>query len=126
MRRGRNPFGVGDLVVRRTQGRPAAQANPGLGDAIPLGLGISWCGGPRVGLRASGQPWARGRNPVGIGGGLCGDKAGTALLRLGGLCGDKAGTALLRLGGLCGDEAGTALLRLGGVRGDRGGRRLLG
>ena len=26
-------------MVRRTQGRPAVQANPGLGDAIPLGLG---------------------------------------------------------------------------------------
>jgi hypothetical protein len=24
--------------------------------------------GPKVGLRASGQPWALGRNPVGIGG----------------------------------------------------------
>ena len=38
VRRGRNPVGIGDLVVRRTQGRPAVQANPGLGDAIPLGL----------------------------------------------------------------------------------------
>jgi hypothetical protein len=33
-----------------------------------LGLGIYWCGGPRVGLRGAGQPWALGRNPVGIGG----------------------------------------------------------
>jgi hypothetical protein len=64
---GRNPVGIGGLVVRRTQGRPAAQSNPGLGGAIPLGLGIWWCGGPRVGLRAAVQPWARGRNPVGIG-----------------------------------------------------------
>jgi hypothetical protein len=35
-----------------------------------LGLGICWCGGPRVGLRGAGQPWALGRNPVGIGGRL--------------------------------------------------------
>ena len=46
---GRNPVGIGGLVVRRTQGRPAVQANPRRGGAIPLGLGISWCGGPRVG-----------------------------------------------------------------------------
>ncbi len=33
---------------------------------------------PRVGLRAAVQPWAEGRNPVGIG---KEDKAGTTLLR---------------------------------------------
>jgi hypothetical protein len=38
----------------------------GAGDATPVGLVIC-CGGPRVGLRAEGQPWAEGRNPVGIG-----------------------------------------------------------
>jgi hypothetical protein len=42
-----------------------------VGDACPLGLGICWCWGPRVGLRGAGQPWAGGRNPVGIGGGPC-------------------------------------------------------
>jgi hypothetical protein len=65
-RQGRNPGGVGNLLGWWTQGRPAVQANPGLGDAIPLGLWICWGGGPRVGHRASGQPWAGGRNPVGI------------------------------------------------------------
>ncbi len=45
-RQGRNPGGVGNLLVWWTQGRPAVQANPGLGDAIPLGLWEwSWCAG---------------------------------------------------------------------------------
>ena len=34
----------------------------------PVRVGRWWCGGPWVGLRASGEPWALGRNPVGIGG----------------------------------------------------------
>ena len=33
----------------------------------PVGVGNLWGGAPKVGLRASGQPWARRRNPVGIG-----------------------------------------------------------
>jgi hypothetical protein len=41
-RRGHNPFGIGELLVWWTQGRPAVQANPGLGGAIPLGLGNCW------------------------------------------------------------------------------------
>ncbi len=41
------PLGLVDLLGWRTQGRPAVQANPGLGDAIPLGLVGRWS---RVGL----------------------------------------------------------------------------
>ena len=40
-------------MVRRTQGRPAVQANPGLGDAIPLGLGA--CGETRAGRGQAGR-----------------------------------------------------------------------
>jgi hypothetical protein len=40
------PLGLGICWVRRTQGRPAVQANPGLGGAIPLGLGILLGGDP--------------------------------------------------------------------------------
>ena len=68
--------------------------------------------GPKVGLRASGQPWAMGRNPVGIGGGrrerrtvsrnvtqdavvwFWNEEDGRMLVECWG--GDKAGTALLR------------------------------
>ena len=44
--------GVGDLVR----------------DATPVGVGVLFLGRPRVGLRGAVQPWAGGRNPVGIGG----------------------------------------------------------
>ena len=37
-------------------------------DATLVGLGNCLGLGPKVGLCAAGQPWAEGRNPVGIGG----------------------------------------------------------
>jgi len=54
---GRAAFGAEGRLVGRVWGR-----NPRWGWGF---VG----GGPKVGLRASGQPWALGRNPVGIGGG---------------------------------------------------------
>ena len=71
-RRGRNPVRVGELS------------------------GV----GPKVGLRASGQPWAGGRNPVGIGGDAgTEDKAGTALNA-------AAGTAVQSLRLACWERGG--------------------
>ena len=68
--------------------------------------------GPKVGLRASGQPWAMGRNPVGIGGGRREWRAVSrkvtqdAIVRFR----DEDGATLL-VECWCGDKAGTALLR---------------
>jgi hypothetical protein len=45
---------------------------------------------PRVGLRAAGQPWAGGRNPVGIGGCWYGGQGRDALATAGGLRGRRA------------------------------------
>ena len=42
------PLGLG-ICWEGTQGRPAAQANPGLRDAIPLGLVAVGAGGVMVG-----------------------------------------------------------------------------
>jgi hypothetical protein len=39
-----------------------------VGDATPVGVGDLLGVEPKVGLRSAGQPWALGRNPVGIGG----------------------------------------------------------
>ena len=61
-------FLVGRADVREDEfGKRGGAMRHGGEDATPMGLGICW-GGPRVGLRASGQPWALGRNPFGIGG----------------------------------------------------------
>jgi len=38
-----------------------------VGDATPVGVGDLLGVEPKVGLRSAGQPWALGRNPVGIG-----------------------------------------------------------
>ena len=55
--------GVSERAVGRTDRADGVQRG-----CNPVRVGWWWCGGPRVGLRASGQPWAGGRNPVGIGG----------------------------------------------------------
>ena len=53
--------GVSERAVGRTDRADGVQRG-----CNPVRVGW-WCGGPRVGLRAEGQPWAEGRNPVGIG-----------------------------------------------------------
>jgi hypothetical protein len=145
---GRNPVGIGrgDGIGigghRReaSQGRPFVQSNRG-GRNPDRVVDLFW-GGPRVGLRAAVQPWAGGRNPVGIGrgdgvgiGGHRRDASAALIVGLGdaiplglgiwwgwasagtregwraragweGAEGDLGAT-----GGSCGDKAGTALLR---------------
>jgi hypothetical protein len=58
-------FGVGGHRRDASQGRPFVQSNRG-GRNHDRVVDL-FCGGPRVGLRAAVQPWAGGRNPVGIG-----------------------------------------------------------
>ena len=58
-------FGIGGHRWDASQGRPFVQSNRG-GRNPDRVVNLFW-GGPRVGLRAAVQPWAGGRNPVGIG-----------------------------------------------------------
>jgi hypothetical protein len=74
-----------------TQGRPSCRRPTlGWGTQSRWDWGCCWDGGPRVGLRSSGQPWAGGRNPVGIGGCWYGGQGRDALATAGGLRGRRA------------------------------------
>ncbi len=88
-------FGIGGHRRDASQGRLFVQSNRG--GRNPDRVVNLFCGGPRVGLRAAVQPWAGGRNPVGIGrcDGIGVEGTGGMPRRVGYLCSPTVGDATL-------------------------------